>query len=66
MTFADLYDTLTTEQKDGIERLYAKRIADFRADGVEPDDLTAYESLEKYDSDIESITSYEDILDILG
>ena len=61
----DIWESLSKDQITAIEKAYAERVQWIRDEGQDVKDLTAYESLEQYESDVEDITSYDDIMDIL-
>ena len=61
----ELWSSLSKDQIVAIEKAYAERVKSLKSEGQDVEDLTAYESLEKYEDDDEDITSYEDIMDIL-
>ena len=61
----EIWKSLSKDQITAIEKAYAERVQQIRDEGQDVKDLTAYESLEQYESDVEDITSYDDIMDIL-
>lgn len=64
----EAWDSLTTEQKEGLESAYKKVLDALKEDGSSPRDISALESLEEYveacgwDS---NSSAYNDFLEII-
>ena len=65
----EAWDSLTTEQKEGLKKVYAKVLEALKEGGSSPRDISALESLEEYVDacgwESENSSAYEDFLEII-